>query len=55
MPGSRFFAVSDGMVRGITTSPEVVLISGVGWLCAGFFLMIGLGGSEFGDILECFD
>ena len=55
MPGSRFFAVSDGMSRGITMSPAVVPISGVGWLCAGIFVDFGNDGSEFGDILECFN
>ena len=55
MPGSVFFAVLAGMVQGITMSPAVVLISCVGWLCIGIFVDIGQGGSEFGDILECFD
>ena len=52
MPGSRFFAVSAGMVRGITMIPAVVPISGAGWPCAGIFVEIGQGGSEFGDILK---
>ena len=55
MPGSRFFAVSDGMYRGITMSPAVVPISGVGWFCAGIFVEIVNDVSDFGDILECFD
>ena len=33
-PGPRFFAVSAVISRGITMSPAVVPISGVGWLCA---------------------
>ena len=55
MPGSRFLVVSDGMSRGITMIPAVVKISGVGWLCAGIFVEVGNDGSEFGNILECFD
>ena len=55
MPGSRFFEVSAGMSRGITMRPAVVPIYGVGWLCAGIFVEIVQGGSEFGDILDCFD
>ena len=55
MPVSRFFAVSAGVARGITMSPSVVPITGVGWICAGVFVDIGNDGSEFGDILECFD
>ena len=55
MPGSRFFAVSAGMSRGITMSPSVVPKTGVGWICAGVFVDVGNDGSEFGDILECFD
>ena len=55
MPGSRFFVILAGMVQGITMSPEVVLISGVGWPCAGIFVDISQGSSEFGDILNCFD
>ena len=55
MPGSRFFAVSAVMVQGITMSPAVVPIYGVEWLCAGIFVEIGQGGSEFGNILECFE
>ena len=55
MPSSRFFAVTARMVGRITMSPEVVPISGVRWPCAGIFVEIGQGGSEFGDILECFD
>ena len=55
MPGSRFFVVSAGMSRGITMSPVVVPISGVGWICAGIFVEIGNDGSKFGDIIECFD
>ena len=55
MPSYRFFAVSAGMSRGITMSPSVVPISGVGWLCAGIFVEFGNDGSEFGNILECLD
>ena len=55
MPGSRFFAVSAGISRGITMSLAVVPISGAGGLCAGIFVEVGNDGSEFGDILECFD
>ena len=52
MPGYRFFAVLAGIYIGITMSPEVVPIYGVGWLCTGIFFEVGNGGSEFGDILE---
>ena len=51
MPGSKFFSVSSGMVQGITMSPAVVPISGVGWPCSGVFVEIVQGGSEVGDIL----
>ena len=33
----------------------VVPIYDVRWLCAGIFVEVGNDGSEFGDILECFD
>ena len=55
MTGSRFFAVSTGVSRGITMIPAVVPISGVGWICAGIFVEVGNDSSEFGEILECFD
>ena len=55
MPGYRVFKVSAGIVRGITMSPAVVPIYGVVWPCAGIFVEIGQGGSEFGDILKRFD
>ena len=55
MTGFRFFTVLAGMIQGITMSPAVVPIYVVGWLCAGIFVDIGQGGSEFGDIFECFD
>ena len=55
MPGSRFFTVPAGMVRVIIMRPAVVPISGVGWPCAGIFVEIGQGSSEFGEILKCFD
>ena len=55
MTKSIFFAVSSGMYRGITMSPAVVSIYGFGWLCAGVFVLVGNDGSEFGNILECFD
>ena len=32
VPGCRFFAVSAGMFTGITMSPALVPISGVGWI-----------------------
>ena len=35
-------------------SPALVLISGVGWLCAVIFVEVSNESSEFGDILECF-
>ena len=55
MPGSKFFAVSDGLTRIITMSPSIMPISGVGRLCTGVFVWVGNDGSEFGDILECLD
>ena len=55
MPGYRFCAVLANISRGITMRPTVVPISVVGWLCAGIFVCVGNYGSEFGDILECFD
>ena len=55
MPVSRFFAVSAGVARGITMSPTVMPISGVERLHTGVFVSVGHDGSEFGDLLECFD
>ena len=55
MPGSMFLVFLAGMSRGITMSPVVVPISGVGWICAGIFVDVGNDGSEFGEILEYFE
>ena len=55
MPGYKFFVVSAEVPRGITMSPEIVSISGFGWLFAGGFVKVGNDGSEFGDILEFFN
>ena len=49
------FVVLAGVSRGITMSPVVVPISGIGWHCDGIFVLLGNDGSDFGDILECFD
>ena len=53
MPGSSFFTVLAGIVRGITMGPSVMPISGGGWPCAAIFVGIGQGGSEFCDVLQC--
>ena len=55
MPVFTFFAVSAGVRRIIAMSPAVMPISGVGRFCTGFFVGFGNDGSEFGNILECFD
>ena len=55
MPGSRFFAVSDGVSRRIATSPAVMPIYGVGQFRTRVFAYVGNEGSEFGDIQECLD
>ena len=55
MPGYRFFAFLAGVTKRITMSPSVMPIYDVGRLCTGVFVLAGNDGSEFGDILECFD
>ena len=55
MTGFMFFTVSAGVTRRITMSPSAMTIIGVGRLCTRDLAEVGNDGSEFGDILECFD
>ena len=51
----RVFTVATRVVRQVSVGPAVVLNTGVGWSCTVIFVEIGEGGSEFCDILQCFD
>ena len=55
MPGSRFLTVTNQVIQQLAVVPAVVPISGDGWPCAVIFVEIGKGGSEFCDVLKCFD
>ena len=51
----RVFTVTARMVRQVSVGPAVVLNPGVGWSCNVISVEIGKGGSEFRDVLQCFD
>ena len=51
----RFFSVSAGVSRRIVMSQSKMPITVVGRFCTRVFVYVGNEGSEFGDILECFD
>ena len=43
------------VVRQVSVSLAVVSNHGVGWSCTVISVEIGEGGSEFRDVLQCFD
>ena len=47
--------VTDRLVRQVVVGTAVVLNTGVGWSCTVIFVEIGEVGSEFRDVLQCFD
>ena len=51
----RVFTVADRLVQQVSVGPAVVPNTGVGWLCTVISVEIGKGGSEFRDVLQCFD
>ena len=51
----RVFTVTDRVVRQVSVGPAVVSNPGVGWSCTVISVEIGEGGSEFRDVLQCFD
>ena len=55
MTGFRFFSVLAGVSRKIAMIPAVIPIVVVGRFCTRGFVYVSNDGSEFGDILECFN
>ena len=51
----RVFTVTAIVVQKVSVGPVVVPNPGVGWLCTVIFAEIGEGGSEFCDVMQCFD
>ena len=51
----RFFTVTARVVRQVSVGPAVVPNPGVGWSCTVISVEICEGGSEFRDVLQCFD
>ena len=51
----RVFAVTARVVQQVSVGPSVVPNPGVGWSCTVISVEIGEGGSEFRDVLQCFD
>ena len=51
----RVFTVTARVVRQVSVGPSVVPNPGAGWPCTVMFVEIGNGGSEFRDVLKCFD
>ena len=49
------FTVTARVVRQVSVGPAVVLNTCVVWPCTVVFIDIGEGGSEFCDVLQCFD
>ena len=43
------------MVQQVSVGPEVVPNPGAGWTCTVIFVDIGEEGSDFRDVLQCFD
>ena len=52
---SRVFTVTARVVRQVSVGPAVVPNPVAGWPCTVIFVDIGKGGSEFCDVLQCFD
>ena len=55
MTFSRVCTFTARMVRQVSVGPAVVSNHGVGWSCTLISVEIGEGGSEFCDVLQCFD
>ena len=51
----RVVTVTARVVRKVAVGPAVVSNTGVGWSCTVISVEIGEGGSEFCDVLQCFD
>ena len=51
----RVCTVPARLVRQISVGSTVMSNHGVEWLCTVIFVQIGKGGSEFCDVLQCFD
>ena len=51
----RVFTVTARVVQQVSVGPEVVPNPGVGWSWNVISVDIGEGGSEFCDVLQCFD
>ena len=51
----RVCTVTSRMVRQVFMGPAVVSNHGIGWLHTVTSVEIGEGGSEFCDVLQCFD
>ena len=51
----RLFTVMVRVVRQVSVGPAVLSNPGVGWSCTVISVEIGEGGSEFHDVLQCFD
>ena len=51
----RVCKVSARLVRQVSLGPTVVSNHGVGWSCTVISVEISEGGSEFHDVLQCFD
>ena len=49
------FTVTARVVRQVSVGPAVVSNPGVGWSCTVISVDIGEGGSDFCDVLQCFD
>ena len=51
----RMLTVTTKVVRQVSVDPAVVSNPGVGWSCTVISVEIGKGGSDFCDVLHCFD
>ena len=51
----RVFTVTARVVLQVSLGLEVVPNPGVGWSCTVIYVEIGEGGSEFRDVLQCFN
>ena len=47
--------VTDRVVRQVSVGPALVSNAGVWWSCTVIYIEIGEGGSEFCDVLQCFN
>ena len=51
----RVVTVTARVVRHVSVGPTVMSNHSVGWSCTVISVEIGKGGSEFCDVLQCFD